>query len=338
MAGLLVAAGLILLIIAHEIGHFLAAKAYGLFVHEFGFGFPPRIWGRKVGETEYTVNALPLGGFVRIAGEDDDGDGDIPPERLLMNQSPWRRAVVIGAGVAVNAVLAWVLLSFVFAFGTPRVVVATAVEENSPAAIAGVMANDLILGYGSTAALAEAARAKAGEEFAFDVRRGGETITLTATPRVPSEDRPGALGLSLVEGGIERSPLWRAPWDGLKATGNLVVATIGGFWELVSHLFRGAVPQDVVGPVGIVTTAGQVSSVGLIYLVQMLAVISVNLAVLNLLPVPALDGGKLYLSVIEAVTGKKIPRWLEIRLTAVTFILLIGLMILLTARDVLRLF
>lgn len=338
MAGLLIAVGLVLLIVAHEIGHFLAAKAYRLFVHEFGFGFPPRLWGRKVGETEYTVNALPLGGFVRIAGEDDDGDGKIPAERLLMNQSPWRRVVVIGAGVAVNAVLAWVLLSIVFAIGTPRVVVITAVEDGSPAAAAGIVANDLVLGYASTQAFAEAARSRAGATFSFDVRRGSEQVRVETAPRVPDDAHPGALGVSLVEGGIERSPLWRAPWDGLKAAASLAVATVAGFWDLVANLFRGTVPSDVVGPVGIVTTAGQVSSVGLVYLVQMLAVISVNLAVLNLLPVPALDGGKLYLTVVEAITGRKMPRWLEIRLTAVTFVLLIGLMLLLTARDVLRLF
>lgn len=338
MAGLLIAVGLVLLIVAHELGHFLAAKAFRLFVHEFGVGFPPRLWARKAGETEYSLNALPLGGFVRIAGEDDDGDGSVPRGRLLSAQSPWKRCVVIAAGVTVNAVLAWVLLTAVFAVGTPRVLVATAVEEGSPAAVAGLQAEDLILGYGSAADFAAAARESAGQPFAFDIQRGAEKRSLEATPRTPSDGNQGALGVGLVEGGIEPVAAWKAPWEGLKATGELIVATVMGFVDLLARLFTGNVPGDVVGPVGIVTTAGQVSTIGAIYLVQMLAIISVNLAVLNLLPIPALDGGRLYLTVVEGIAKRKVPRWIEIRMNAVSFVLLIGLMLLLTARDVLRLF
>lgn len=338
MAGLLIAVGLLVLIIAHELGHFLAAKAFGVFVPEFGIGFPPKLVGKKFGETEYTVNALPLGGFVRIAGEDDDGEGSVPKERLLSTQHPWKRCVVIVAGVAVNAAVAWVLLSAVFAIGTPRVLVATAIEDGSPASASGMKANDLILGYESADAFASTAREHAGREFVFEVQRGGQTETVTAMPRQVSAEHPGALGVGLAEGGIERAAFWKAPWEGLKATWSLTVATVMGFIELFSRLVVGSVPSDVVGPVGIVTTAGQVSSIGVIYLVQMLAVISVNLAVLNLLPVPALDGGRLYLTVAEWVSGRKVPKWIEIRMNAVTFLLLIGLMLLLTARDVFRLF
>lgn len=338
MAGLLIALGLILLIIAHELGHFFAAKAFRLFVHEFGVGFPPRLWGKKVGDTEYSLNALPLGGFVRIAGEDDDGDGTVPKARLLSAQPPWKRAIVIVAGVAVNAALAWVLLTAVFAVGTPRVLVATGVEEESPAAVAGVQASDIILGYDSAASFAAAAREHAEQPFAFEVQRGATKESITSTPRVPSNEKPGALGVSLVEGGIDPVPAWKAPWEGLKATGALIVATVTGFIDLLARLFTGSVPSDVVGPVGIVTTAGQVSTIGTIYLVQMLAIISINLAVLNLLPIPALDGGRLYLTLVEWATKRKVPRWIEIRMNAATFILLIGLMLLLTARDVFRLF
>lgn len=338
MAGLLIAVGLILLIIAHELGHFFAAKAFKLHVHEFGVGFPPRLWFTKKGETEYSVNALPLGGFVRIAGEDDDGDGKIAPERLLSKQHPWKRSVVIVAGVAVNAAIAWVLLTSIFMIGTPHVLVATSVEDGSPAAAAGMKANDLILGYDTSASFADAARAHAEQNFTFDVQRGSEVQSISATPRTPSAEHPGALGVGLVEGGIDRVPFWQAPWEGLKATWGLTVATVMGFVDLVVRLFSGSVPSDVVGPVGIVTTAGQVSTIGLIYLVQMLAVISINLAVLNLLPIPALDGGRLYLTIVEWATKRKIPRWIEIRMNAVTFIVLIGLMLLLTARDVFRLF
>lgn len=338
MAGLLIAVGLIVLIIAHELGHFLAAKAFKLYVHEFGIGFPPRLAKFKKGETEYSLNALPLGGFVRIAGEDDDGDGAIPAKKLLSMQPAWKRAIVIAAGVTVNAVIAWVLLSGIFMIGTPRVLVATSVEENSPAAVAGVEANDLILGYDSSTAFATAARESAEKTFVFEVQRGANKETITSTPRMPSEENPGALGVSLIEGGIERVAVWQAPWEGLKATWSLTVATVMGFVDLISRLFTGNVPSDVVGPVGIVTTAGQVSTIGAIYLIQMLAVISINLAVLNLLPIPALDGGRLYLTLIEWATKKKIPRWIELRMNAVTFVLLIGLMLLLTARDVFRLF
>lgn len=338
MSGLLIAVGLIILIIAHELGHFLAAKSFKLFVHEFGIGFPPKLWGRKKGETEYTVNALPLGGFVRIAGEDDDGDGSVPSHRLLSAQKPWKRAVVIVAGVAVNAVLAWMLLTAVFIAGTPKVIAIYDVEPNSPAATAGIEVGDLILGYDHLDTFATAARDNAGKPFTFTIQRGGEQQSITATPRVPDAEHPGALGISLTEGGIEAAPFWRAPWDALKATWGLIVATVMGFVMLIASLFQGNVPSDVVGPVGIISTAGQVGTIGWVYLVQMLAIISVNLAVLNLLPIPALDGGRLYLTLIEWATGKKVPKWIEVRMNVVTFLALIALMLLLTARDVFRLF
>jgi len=338
MAGLLIAVGLVALIVTHELGHFVAAKAFRLFVHEFGLGFPPRLAGIKRGETEYTVNALPLGGFVRIAGEDDGSEEEVPRDRLLSTQPWWKRAVVISAGVAVNAAIAWLLLTAVFLIGTPHVVIISDVEQGSPADLAGVMSGDLVEGYASVDEFAARARESAGGEFAFSVLRGSEQVEVTAQPRQPSEEHPGALGVSLAEGGIDRAPFWRAPYDALKATWSLVVATVQGFASLIGRLVTGNVPSDVVGPVGIVTTAGQVGSIGWIYLVQMLAVISVNLAVLNLLPIPALDGGRLYLTLIEGATGWKMPKWIESRVNVVTFLALIGLMLLLTARDVFRLF
>lgn len=339
MAGLFIAIGLVLLIVAHELGHFFAAKAFKLFVHEFGFGFPPRLWGIKRGETEYTLNALPLGGFVRIAGEDDDEEGSkVPHKRLLSTQPPWKRALVIVAGVATNAAIAWVLLTFVFLVGTPHVVVITGAEPGSPAAAAGVKSNDLVTDYQSATAFSEAAKSSIGKNFTFSVQRGSETVLINATPRTPTELHPGALGVSLTEGGIDRVAFWRAPWEALKSTWSLTVATITGFVTLITNLFSGSVPSDVVGPVGIVSTAGQIGSIGAIYLIQMLAIISINLAVLNLLPIPALDGGRFYLILVEWISGKKVPKWLETRMNAVTFLLLIGLMLLLTARDVFRLF
>jgi regulator of sigma E protease len=337
MAGLLIAVGLVLLIVAHELGHFLAAKAFKLHVHEFGVGFPPRLFARKRGETEYSVNALPIGGFVRIAGEDEDSAG-VPPEKLLSAQPPWKRALVIVAGVAVNAVIAWVLLTGIFMVGTPHVVVISQVEDGSPAAAAGVQPNDLVLGYNSADEFAKAARSAIGGTFTFDVQRGVEEVEVTVTPREISESQPGALGVGLTEGGIDETPFWKAPWEALKTTWHISVATVEGFASLIARLFTGSVPGDVVGPVGIVSTAGQVSGIGTIYLFQMLAVISINLAILNLLPIPALDGGRLYMTLIEWATGKKMPHWLEVRVNAVTFLILIALMLLLTARDVLRLF
>lgn len=338
MAGLLIAVGLILLIIAHELGHFLAAKLFRLHVHEFGVGFPPRLFGWKKGETEYTVNALPLGGFVRIAGEDDEAEGVIPAEKLLSTQRPWKRALVIVAGVGTNAVIAWLLLTAVFLMGTPHVVVISDVDADSPAAAAGLISGDLVADYSSSDAFARDARDHVGRSFTFNVLRGSDTVEVTTVPRVPTEEKPGSLGVSLTEGGIDRTPAWKAPYEALKTTWSLTVSTVQSFASLIARLVTGNVPSDVVGPVGIVTTASQVGGIGWIYLVQMLAVISINLAVLNLLPIPALDGGRLYLTIIEWISGKKLPKWVEVRVNAVTFLGLIGLMLLLTARDVFRLF
>jgi regulator of sigma E protease len=337
MSGIVIAVGLVVLIIAHELGHFLAAKAFKLFVHEFGIGFPPKLIGKKWGETEYTLNVLPIGGFVRIAGEDDE-EQNIPTNRLLSRQLPWRRALVIAAGVSVNFAVAWILFSSIYVVGTPHVVVIADVEQNSPAAQAGLQSGDIVRGYDKVDVFASKAKEAAGNTFTFEVQRAGDIVQIAATPRISTPEAPGALGVSLVEGGIDAVGFLRAPYEGLKTTWNMTVATVSGFIELLGRLFSGSVPQDVVGPVGIVSTAGQVGGIGVIYLIQMLAVISVNLAVLNLLPIPALDGGRLYLTIVEWISGKKLPKWIEVRINAITFLVLIALMVLLTARDVLRLF
>ena len=199
MTILILIIGISLLIFIHELGHFLAAKAFGLYVEEFGFGFPPQLVSKKIGETRYSINLLPFGGFVKIFGERSDVSlmgsdaGAIPPERSFANQNAVRRAIVIGAGVVMNVLLGWILISSLFVIGAEGSVVVTAISPNSPAEEVGLVAGDRLIDFKTSAEFIAFIDASRGKEITLQVGRGSETLTVTATPDVtPPADR-GAL-------------------------------------------------------------------------------------------------------------------------------------------------
>lgn len=328
-----------ILILVHEVGHFLAAKKFGLLVEEFGFGLPPRIWGKKIGETIYSINALPFGGFVKIYGE--DGAATIEEEkkeRSFVSLKTWQRSIILAAGVFFNFLLGWIVLSIVFSIGIPSAVIVTDVMENTPAAEAGLMQGDLIKGFSITKELIDFINNNRGKEISLEIERNGEVLKISATPRVNPPAGEGALGIGLADAGLPKQNIFISFWEGLKASISLIITIFMALIDLIGKAIIGQASLDVVtGPVGITKVTAQASSLGFVYLLQLLALISLNLTVINIFPFPALDGGRLLFLAIEKIKGSPLNPKFEKMANAVGLALLILLMIAITIKDIVRL-
>lgn len=332
---------IIVLVLSHEAGHFLLAKWRGVRVDEFGIGFPPRLLSFKKGETRYSINLLPLGGFVKIFGE----DGEEGP-KSFSSQSLWVRSLIVAGGVLANLLAAWVIFSLLAGIGTPQIVdgqngeiTIVAVAGNSPAKNAGLRPGDHVRGFESIGAVQKFIDGHRGEEVALDIERKGEVLTIRAVPRALPPEGEGALGIAMAAIARVVVPWWKAPWAGLKTTGEVFFGTIAALariaWGLVSGV-SGAV-GEVAGPVGIASIVSEVSQFGLLPFFQLMAVLSVNLAVINLLPIPALDGGRLLFFAIEGVLRKPVSPRVSHLAHTVGFAFLIVLMLVITYRDIVRL-
>lgn len=346
------------LILIHECGHFFVARKAGIRVDEFGIGFPPKAFSVKKGGTEYSVNWIPLGGFVKIHGEDGDGGGDsdsFGAKRL------WVRMAVVLAGVAMNFMLAVLLLSFGFWYGLPQVVekdISYAVRDvkvtvlqiapGSPAERAGIKIGDAIAfvrrGAEETAItdakiLQDAVSAHKGEEITVVISRGRKVIEKKITPRKEVRGGEGPLGVVIDKTGIVSYPWYLAPIKGTKAAFSLARVFLSAFGTVMWGLFtQGKMTADISGPVGIGALTYQVTQLGLSYIIQFAAIISLNLAIINALPIPALDGGRFLFLLIEAVKGSPVSQRFEKIAHTAGFFVLIALMIAVTVRDVARLF
>ncbi len=332
---IIVLVGLSLLILGHEAAHFFAAKSFGLKVEEFGFGFPPRLKAWRRGGTEYSLNWLPFGGFVKIAGEEGEtAMVSLPEERqkYFFAAGAWKRAVVIAAGVTANFILGWLLISAVFMAGTPGVLGVGQVLTGSPAAAAGLKSGDVIKDFRSADQFTAFIESHP-QGASFTVLRDGKEIPFTIVPR--SENGIPRIGVELQEGGAQSMAPGPALAAGLAAAGRICLLTIQAFYELGKNLIlHGQLLQGVVGPVGIFSVASETSQLGLAYLFELLGLISLNLAVANLIPFPALDGGRLLLIAVEKIKGSPVPKRVEGLLNGLGFAFLILLMILVTVRDI----
>lgn len=362
MSVLLFLAVIFVLVLVHEFGHFWVAKKTGMRVDEFGIGFPPKVASVKKGETEYSFNLLPIGGFVRIFGEDSkEAQESNDFNRSFVAKSPLQQSAVLIAGVTMNILFAWFLFVLVFALGVPTVVdeadaspdanlVIAEVLPGSPADEAGIPRgavisslsageeSDQILNVSSFRAFTED-RPETTLEVSYTY--AGEAFTVPVTPQTGLvEDRPEqpAIGVALAMIDVVSDPIHVALWEGTKETGQTLVAVTVGISSLLYDTFRlQADLSSVAGPVGIVGLVEEASQFGLTSLMLFTALISVNLAVINLLPFPALDGGRLLFVLIEVIKGSPIkPVWV-MRLNTIGFFLLIGLMIAVTWSDIAKL-
>lgn len=358
---------LVALIVVHELGHFFVAKWSGMRVDEFGIGYPPRaltFW--KHNGTEYTLNWLPFGGFVKIYGEDDSmpETGKDPVDTKSFASKPHHiQALVLIAGIAMNMLFAWLLFSVTLAIGLPRaledadiarvrdaVLVVGHVVEKSPAAEAGLQAGDTVLKaqYGTqtfTGAYPDAFTSfvanSEGKEITIEVKRAHEVRTLVATPKhhlVPDDPQRYALGIGITPVGTIPTSIFEAPVEGARITAHATKEIALGLLHFFAGVFTlSADLSQVSGPVGIAGAVGDASSTSLVALLSLTAVISINLALINILPIPALDGGRLLFVIIEAVTRKPIPHGFANTLNTLGFALLILLMVLVTGSDLVKL-
>ena len=354
-----------LLIFVHEFGHFIVAKRAGIKVEEFGFGFPPRIFGIKKGETLYSLNLLPIGGFVKIHGEegrptDKQSSKDSDKGRAFYNKPIRTRAVILIAGVTMNLLLAAFLLSIGYWLGLPAVVddqtanlegakvQITQVAFESPASQAGIKMGDTIkelrfknyeLGIMDVSQVQEFINIHKGEEITVVIQRGDEVLEKTLVPRINHPENEGPLGIALAKTAIVSYPWYRALIMGITSTVNLtwfIIVALGGLlWQLI---MTGRLAIEIAGPVGIFNLTGQAAQLGFIYILQLTALISINLAIINILPFPALDGGRLLFLTIEKIKGSPVSQKIERFAHTAGFVILILLMIAVTWRDIVRIF
>jgi len=348
---------LIFLIVLHELGHFVLAKKFGVKVEEFGVGLPPRIFGKKFGETLYSLNWLPIGAFVRLYGEEKQEPG----AESFSGKPIWQRALIVGGGVISFWIIAVLVLTIMMGLGVPTPVSDTAGDDSlknpqvqiiaiapdSPAAAAGLKMGDAIkkLRWGGdtikinrVSEVQEFMEGHRGEKVVIEFARGGQVRETEVVPRFIPPEGEGPLGVALSRVALKTYPWWEAPWRGIYATGMLTLNVILGWVYVFSNLFQGQpTGADVMGPVGIVTVFAQITQMGLVYFLQFVATISVYLALFNVLPIPAVDGGKLFFLALEAARKKPLPEKLEQSMTAAFFFLIIGLMLFVTFRDITRL-
>ncbi len=351
MSTLAAIAVLAVLILVHELGHFTAARSQGIHVNRFSIGFGPILWKYQGSETEYALRGIPLGGFVGFP--DDDPNSKIPANDpdLLRNRPVLDRAIVISAGVIANLVFAYLLLVLqVGTIGVPEpqyqpgiLVPQIATEVSSAAAKAGLKSGDVILAANGQAfgaqderpALMEIIQTSAGKPIQLKVQRGSEQLSLQVTPEVTAEGQ-SRIGVQLAPI-IKKVVRHRANNIGevfsAAATQfeRVVVLTVQGFGQLISN-FRETASQ-VSGPVAIVAFGAGIAQNDLAGLLYFAALISINLAVINILPLPALDGGQLAFLCIEAIRGKPLPTKIQDGVMQTGLMLLLGLGIFLIVRD-----
>ncbi len=364
---------LAVLVLSHEFGHFIVAKKSGIRVDEFGLGFPPRAYSIKKGETVYSLNWIPFGGFVKIFGEDPDDTSVSGPDssRSIVNKNRWIQAAVLVAGVTFNIILAWLLLSVGYMSGLPsstelapkgvtveqsRLLI-TSVLVGSPAEKAGIKATDQVLYLDDGKVRIDQPELKViqdffaghgGKEIKVGVSRSanpfgsipGDKLELKVTPIEGIVAGKAGVGVSLDKIGIVSLPVHLALWEGAKLTYNLTRETILAFGHLIKGIFGPGKSAlgSVIGPIGLVGLVGDARGLGLAYLLSFTAFISINLAVINLVPFPALDGGRLLFLALEGIRRKRFNPKVINMVNAIGFFILIGLMLAVTYGDIVRLF
>lgn len=358
-----------LLVFVHEAGHFFMARLFGVKVSEFGMGLPPRIcgWQKFLGKWRfikgdkqikpdepmvYSLNWIPVGGFVNIKGENGE---EAAAEDSFGHKKIWQRIIILAAGVTMNVVLTVVLLTIGFAVGMPssvndngdggvlitqpQVQVAQLLE-NMPAEKAGVKVGDIVESVDgqkifSGAQLKEYFATKENQPVAIALKRGQEEVKVSLSP--VNRDGVMGMGVAIVDMGIKQYPLHLAIYQAILTTWSWIVMIALAVWALFMQLFGGAKSGiDFSGPVGIAVLTGQAAKMGYIYVLQFAALLSLNLALINILPFPALDGGRIAFLMIEKLRGKPVDAKLENLFHNIGFMLLMLLIVVVTFRDLIK--
>lgn len=357
---------LAVLVLVHEFGHFIVAKKSGIRVDEFGLGFPPKIWSKTWRGTLYTLNSIPFGGFVKIYGEDahsEEIQSDEDRKRSFVYKPKWVQALVLVAGVSMNIIFAWFVISISFLIGVPASVdhggfgkvqneklSIVEVMPDSPAHLAGLISGDVIdrisadsqelsgdeLTPDSVKNLITTSQSKTIE---VNFSRGGESKNIFVEPSTGIAEGKRVLGIVMDRTGIIKLPFYLAPLEGVRTTGIVIKNTASGLYRFILGIFSFKSDfSQVSGPVGIAKVVGDARELGFVYLLTLTAIISINLAIINLLPFPALDGGRLLFVAIEAITRRPINAKFVRVTNAMGFVFLLILMVAVTAHDIIKLF
>lgn len=359
-----------IIVFAHELGHFWTARKLGVKAEEFGFGFPPRIGGiykdlngkwkyvrgnkevKDAPGTVYSINWLLLGGFVKIKGENGEGENE---KDSFASRPAWHRFFILSAGVSMNIILAACLISIGFMFGLPQVlgddlgIGAHVIDERvqimqvlseSPAEKAGLKMGDIVLSangeqFSNDQKLQNFVAQKEGQELNYKIKRGDNEINFVVIPEIIEETGSAGIGIAIVSTGLVKYPFFIAIWEGIKTTIYLTLAIIIAFYELFKGLIFGqGLSAEVAGPIGIASLTGQFARMGFVYLLQFTALLSINLAIINFLPFPALDGGRVLFIAIEKIKGSPVKQEIESAIHNIGFILLMILILAVTFNDV----
>lgn len=329
-----------LLVMVHEVGHFLAGRFVGIHPEEFSIGMGPKLLGFSRKGTQFSVRALPIGGYVKFLGEDERSDD----ERAFSNASVWKRMAVIVAGPTMNILLAVVLLAaFYMGYGVyEEVPEILEVVENSPAERAGLLPGDSIIKVDDISVegmeareavetIRNAIRQKGSNELKIVVRRNGKDINIKVVPEYNEESDSYVIGI--VFGRIRRYGLIQATGMAFNSVGKLTLMMVDALRGLI---FKGQGLNEVMGPVGIVSEIGKAVEAGMQQLLLLAVMISLNLGIINLIPFPALDGGRIALLLVEGVRGKPLEPEKEGFIHFIGFVVLILLMVLVTYHDITR--
>jgi len=329
------------IIIVHELGHFISAKSTKVKVEEFGLGYPPRLLSFKRGETRYSLNAIPFGGFTKMAGEEDPSE-----PRSLASKSIGVRLLVLSAGSLMNFLLPLILLSVAFMIPHDVVMGEVVVEEvapGSPAAMAGIEPGDAIVSINgkpvhSSSNVSRYIHLNLGKQIEMVISRGDSPAReVQVIPRWRPPEGEGATGIlvSMPNPSIvsQSYPFWKAVPLGMTEFSETFVLYKNGIISMII----GSVPADVVGPVGIVQFTGELAKKGVGPVLEFAAIISLILGLVNLFPIPALDGGRIVFVLLEWVRrGKRVSPRTEGLIHAIGFFLLIGVMVVVTYQDIIR--
>lgn len=340
---------LLVTVLVHEWGHFIAAKKSGMLVEEFGFGIPPKLWSFKRGETKYSINALPFGGFVKIAGENGLESG-VPNDRQFESKPWYKQSIVLVAGVVCNMLLAILLFTISYSLGTPTLSdtgtpTVLHVTKGSPIDLSGIKVGDTItkiVKYDKEITTIDTESLKktindSTDPLTISFVNNKKEKTVEVSPK--KQDGVTALGISIEKVALEKTSIPKAFIRAIKQTVFITKSIFSTVGHLVSSLFiKGDETQSLIGPIGLAGEIKNASAIGFGYLLAFTAMISINLAVINILPFPALDGGRLVIVLLERISRRKFSKTVINIIHASGFLLLIGLMIFLSIGDIGRLF
>ena len=360
---------LAVLIFVHELGHFLFARWNSIRVDEFKIGFGPKLFAWGKGETKYGLNLIPFGGFVKIHGETPDSDSIEGPDkaRSFIHKKKWQQIIVLAAGVFFNFIFAWLIYISIFTYGvtattdgfekyasnfTNNRVMITAVSSLSPAEKAGIKVGDIVKLFGdkiidgsnnSIVDIQNGINNSNGSSISFvvDRKEDGEILSskLQVSPLKGIVADKYAIGIAMSSVGDLKLPFFTAIYEGGRYTLGMIKDTAVGLYDFILSIFRGTANfADVSGPIGIAGIVGSAAGLGFAYLLMITALISINLGVINLIPFPALDGGRILFVLIEGITRKNIPIKFANAVNTVGFVLLMILMVVVTYKDVVKLF